>query len=307
MVEPFADWVLGSVISNFRSDLVPDTHRHAFEADVATTHRLATSSAALLIMAVIAFSLPHVLASAAVRFVSDTTTWVTNLSGGEGLSAAGRWYTWVSIPLVQLLLLRWAWRIVLWWRLLWRTSRMPLTITPGHPDRMGGLEIVTYAPLAFVGVLSALSALAAAGSANAIALNQMRLVDLQAPIAAFVILELLVLLTPQLFFIPAAERARLGSLLGFASVGRATTQAFARNWTDNPTSDRAGEFLESAQASAMADYGATYAVVREMRPAGLSLRRTIRFALALLAPFTPLLLFEYSLRDILRQVAGLFG
>jgi hypothetical protein len=307
MTEPFTDWVLDAVVGRFRSGLVPETHRQLFEANVAATQRLATSDAVALTIAVIALSLPHVLASDVAQFLSDTTTWASRPGeGGVVFNAAGRWYAWVSLPFVQFLLLRWAWRILLWSRLLWRTSRMPLTISPGHPDRMGGLEVVSFAPFAFVAVLSALSALASAGSADAIALHQVRLIDVQGPIAAFVILELLVLLVPQLFFVPAAERARLRSLTRFAAAGEAAAQAFKRHWADAPTEDQGVELLESNQPGAMADFSVTYAIVQKMRPTGLSIRTVLKLALLLVAPFIPLLLFEYSVRDILQQVLQMF-
>ena len=55
----------------------------------------------------------------------------------------------------------------------------------------------------------------------------------------------------------------------------------------------------------MTDYASMYGLVSAMSPVGTSLRELIAIALALTAPFAPLLLFQYSLREILSTVLGL--
>lgn len=300
LAEPVADRTLGVVVEHFRnSGLLPETHREPFEAHVAHAQRSATSDAVELTLLIIALIVPHMVVSAVTHLSSDTATWTTAPTGG--LSAAGRWYAWVSLPIAQFLVLRWLWRILVWARLLWQTSRTPLALTASHPDRMGGLEFVTFAPLAFVPVLAAVSALASAASATAITLGHVQLLDLRAPIAAFVVIELLVLLAPQLFFAPAASRARRRALLAFAATGGAAARAFAHQWTGSGASP-AGDLLESNHPGATADYAAMYTVIQETRPSGLSIRRVVLYAVPLLTPFAPLLLFKYSLRDIFQQL-----
>src|SRR5688572_7238385 len=49
------------------------------------------------------------------------------------------WYWTVCVPLFRFLLLRWLWRLGMWWRALWRLSRMDLHLLPGHPDRAAGI------------------------------------------------------------------------------------------------------------------------------------------------------------------------
>ena len=54
----------------------------------------------------------------------------------------------------------------------------------------------------------------------------------------------------------------------------------------------------------MADYGATFDVVRSMRPIPVSLRSIVTVAAALVAPFLPLYLTEFSFADLLQRMAG---
>src|SRR5262249_48000505 len=69
-------------------------------------------------------------------------TWYALPGGRWKLTPAGYWYVFVSLPLFQFVLLRWYFRILIWFRLLWQVSRIELNILPSHPDRCGGLSFV---------------------------------------------------------------------------------------------------------------------------------------------------------------------
>ena len=84
------------------------------------------------------------------RMALQTATWF----GGPGLTLAGYWYAYVSIPIFQFILLRWYVRLFIWFWFLWRVSRLNLRITATHPDRAGGLGFLgdsthAFAPLLF--------------------------------------------------------------------------------------------------------------------------------------------------------------
>ena len=68
---------------------------------------------------------------------TDVITWRGTAEGG--LTAAGRWYALVSLPVFRFVLWRWMWRLLIWGALLWRTSTMNLRLTPTHPDHAGGI------------------------------------------------------------------------------------------------------------------------------------------------------------------------
>jgi hypothetical protein len=64
------------------------------------------------------------------------------------LTLAGYWYAFVSIPIFQFILLRWYFRLFLWFQFLWRVSRLNLRLIATHPDRAAGLGFLgpsTYA------------------------------------------------------------------------------------------------------------------------------------------------------------------
>jgi hypothetical protein len=198
-------------------------------------------------------------------------------------------------------MLRWAWRSLAWWRLLWGISRLRLDILPSHPDRAGGLSFLAFAPTAFLPVFAGVSALASHSIAMQMRFDEVHLADVRGKILGFVALELAVLLVPQFLFARAQDKARLRALRGLSSTGAGAARAFERRWAGGAP-DRAGDLLESEHPGAMADFASTYELAQAMRPAGLSPGELIRIVLPLVAPFLPLLLFQFSPAELVRAL-----
>ena len=79
-----------------------------------------------------------------------TSSWYAILEGVHWhLTAPGCWYTFVSIPIFQFILVRWYLRLLIWFRFLWRVSRLNLRLTSTHPDRAGGLAFLGKSSYAF--------------------------------------------------------------------------------------------------------------------------------------------------------------
>jgi hypothetical protein len=88
------------------------------------------------------------------RFGIDQPTWYAMPGGRWNLTPAGFWYVFISIPILQFILLRWYVRFLIWYRFLWQVSRIPLNLIPTHPDRSGGLGFLgglsyTFGPVLF--------------------------------------------------------------------------------------------------------------------------------------------------------------
>ena len=303
--EPFTDRVLGDVLRRLHDDaLVADAGVPAFTAEVERTQALATSDTAELLLAAIAFVLPHLVAAQVLDLLDGVTMWAAGSGQIQGLSPAGRWYAWVSLPLTEFLLLRWLWRLLVWWRLLWKTGRLPLALVPAHPDQVGGLQFLPAAAAGFLPVFVATSAVAAAAVSVRISHAGATLAEWRVPIVGFVVLELILLVVPQFFFAPALLRARRQALARFARAGAAAARAFERSWLGSGAGSPQ-ELLESNHPGALADFNSTFAVVRQMRPWGLNLRVLAGLALPLLVPFAPLLLHEYSARELFKVVLAM--
>ena len=75
----------------------------------------------------------------------------------------GWWYLYVARPVYVALVLAWFWRLLLTTRMMFKISRLPLSLVPTHPDRLGGLGFLASIPGAFSLVILALSSVLAAG------------------------------------------------------------------------------------------------------------------------------------------------
>ncbi len=303
--EPMADRVLGAVVELFRrSDLVREADRPAFEAAVSGAQRWATSDTVEAALLLTALSLPHLLLGGLPHLASEAAWFGTVVDGQPHISAAGRWYAWVSLPFVQFLMLRWLWRLFAWWGLVWRVSKLDLAWVAAHPDGAGGLGFLAWSPRAFRTVFFGFSALAASTVSNRIQYGGQTLADIRGPVVAFIVCECLLLLAPQFFFVGSLIKARYAALAGYGLTGFKMTREFDRHWTAPPPPNGA-DLLNSPHSSAMIDYASTYGLVKSMRPTAVSLREVAAILLPTVAPFAPLLLYQYSVKQILQEVVQL--
>src|SRR5262249_32208958 len=72
------------------------------------------------------------------RISIDVPTWYALPGGRWQLTPAGVWYVFISIPILQFILLRWYVRFFIWYRFLWQVSKIDLNLIPTHPDRAAG-------------------------------------------------------------------------------------------------------------------------------------------------------------------------
>ena len=93
---------------------------------------------ALILLAVVGFAI----------FAVRSTEHITLPAWCEGqvvmgkLSGPGAWYTFVALPLLVYIVLRWLVFQILWATFLNRMSSLRLRLLPVHPDQMGGLGFV---------------------------------------------------------------------------------------------------------------------------------------------------------------------
>ncbi len=172
-----------------------------FQAAIARALRLRNSLGVELTLVVLVFGLGWMLGKEALSL--GTPTWYAVSDGaGQHLTAAGQWYIHVSIPIFQFLLLRWYFRLFVWFLFLWRVSRLDLRLTPSHPDRAGGLGFLSAGPIAFAPVILAQSAVLSGLIGASILFQGATLASFRYEIAAFVILELAMVLGPLCVFAP---------------------------------------------------------------------------------------------------------
>lgn len=285
--------------------LVPDDHRSAFEAAIASALRLRNSTIAELglIAFVYAIGITFIWR---VMIAVPSDTWYWSPGGGAmDVSRAGWWYMLVSVPMFQFLLFRWYYRLLLWAYFLWRVSRLPLALNVLHPDQSGGLGFLAEMPRALTTLLLAHGALAAGMFADAIFFESKSLGDYKIEIIVVVLFSLFLVVAPLGAFTPLLARTKRDGNLRYGALAQAYVRDFDRKWLRR-AAPRDEPLIGTADIQSLADLGNSYGVLREMRLLPVDGRSVVVLAIAAVLPLTPLLLTMFSVNQLLKQMMGLF-
>jgi hypothetical protein len=207
----------------------------------------------------------------------------------------------VSIPILQFILLRWYFRLFIWFRFLWHVSRIDLHLISTHPDRCAGLAFLGKSSYSFGPILFAQGAMLAGVVASRVLYRGESLLSFKFQIAGFVVFFILVILGPLLMFTPQLANARRKGLADYGLLAQRYVRSFDQKWIvrDPSTSE---ELLGAADIQSLADLGNSYALVRDMRPVPFGLDDITRLAAATAAPLVPLLLTIFPAEELLLRI-----
>jgi len=287
-------------------DLIPDASRPQFDAAVASAMRLRNSVLAECLLIALVYGV-GVLVVFRTQIALDTPTWYRVPVGGTWRpTPAGWWLACVSVPVLQFLLLRWYFRMLVWARFLWHVSRIGLALLPTHPDRCGGLGFLAGVVPAFAPVLVAQGVLIAGTIASKIFYAGASLPEFKVELIGIVALMVFAILGPMLVFGPALEAAKRAGLREYGTLAQQYVREFDRKWlrggapADEP-------LIGSADIQSLADLGNRFEVVKGMRFAPFTLQAVLQLAVASLLPVAPLLLTMVSLEELLvRMLQAVF-
>jgi hypothetical protein len=285
-----------------RRIVLPHT-RPEFDAIIASGLRLRNSVAIEVSLVVLVLTLGHYLWSS--QMTLEAATWYATLVEGERhYSPAGYWYAYVSIPIFQVLLLRWYFRIFIWARFLWQVSRLDLHLVPTHPDRAAGLGFLGQIAAAFMPLLLSQGALLAGNIANHIFYQGQTLLDFKPEIVAVVVFFLLQVLGPLCVFSPRLAQTKRQGLLEYGALASCYVEGFDQKWL------RGGAPLDeplvgSGDIQSLNDLAGSFEVVKSMRPFPFGKTIVLQTAVAGLAPLLPLTLTMISLEEIVKRLLGI--
>jgi len=235
------------------------------------------------------------------RFGIETATWYAMPGGRWNLTPAGFWYVFVSIPILQFILLRWYVRFLIWYRFLWQVSRIPLNLIPTHPDRAGGLGFLGAVSYTFGPVLFAQGAMLAGLIASNVLYNGGKLLSFKLYAGSFVGFFVFAIFGPLLMFSPQMGSVRRKGLADYALLAQRYVEGFRDKWIP-ADSVNPEELLGSGDIQSLADLGNSFTVVQEMRLVPFSLKDVSRLAAATAAPMVLLLLLVWSPEEVIMQV-----
>jgi hypothetical protein len=297
-----AEVVLGPRIAEaaghfITSGVVGERDYQKFDSYVDATLRARDSVLAEMMILVISY-LTTLYASNATGI--HVSTWRTyHVTPSVSLTWAGWWGLLICVPLLQFLVLRWLYRLFLWFRFLNRVSKLDIQLFPTHPDESAGLGFVGEAQRFFGILLFAYSAGAAGVLANMIVYDKVPLKNFYPAIVAYLVVELLIIVGPLVIFTGKLLRMKRRGLYQYGALATAYTGSFHRKWIDkdNPEHET---LLGTGDIQSLADLGNSYGFIEKMNFLPLDLRTVLQLTVASLLPMTPLLLTVMPLKDILK-------
>ncbi len=293
---------LPAVVQEFpRRNLVAADAMPRFEAAVASSSRLRNSALAeaVLIVLVYAVFMSIIWRQHGSSFAS--TWYAQSTAGGPQLTLAGYWLAFVSLPIVQFLMLRWYLWIFAWARFLWQVSRIRLELAPTHPDRAGGLGFLESSGHIFLMVAVAHGALAAGPIASLIVFKGAALPEFADELVLVTGWVICVVFGPLLFFMPQLVAAKKTGLFEYGRLSERYVREFHAKWLDDRASAKE-PLIGSADIQSLADLGNAYNVVDGLRLAPISYVAVIRLAVTTLLPVAPLLLTMVPLNELVLKL-----
>lgn len=217
------------------------------------------------------------------------------------LTLPGYWYDYVSLPIFQFVILRWYYRIFIWYRLLWQISRLNLQLNSLHPDKAGGIGFLTNSVYGFMLFLLAQSLLLSGVILNLILNTGANLWQFKYEIMTWMILLVSIPLIPMTFFLIKLATTKRNGTNEYAAFANQYVNAFRKKWI-HPEVESREAILGTPDIQSLADLGNSYNVSEHMRilPFGQS---TILFILVMTGlPLVPLIFTVIPLNKLLSQV-----
>lgn len=219
---------------------------------------------------------------------------------GTHLSLAGYWYTFVSRPLFQFIVYRWYFRIFIWARFLWQTSRLDLNLIPTHPDRACGLGFLAMNGIVLAPLIMAHGAVFAGLISSAIFFTGAQLTDFMLLILGLVLFVQFIALGPLFVFSPSLMRAKRTGLRDYGVLASDYVGEFDRKWVRGEALDNE-RLLASGDIQSLADLANSFQVIREIRSFAFDKDTVIQVMLFVLVPILPLVLTMIPLEELVKK------
>jgi len=288
-------------------DIITEEVLPKFREVIASAMKLRNSVAIELILLIMVFVGGYYLwstLSGIAKIGAGTGTWyATATDAGTHLSPAGYWYIFLSRPLFQFIFIRWYFRLFIWARFLWQSSRLELNLIPTHPDRAAGLGFLGVSSTAFAPLLMAHGALLAGLIANPIFFAGAKLTDFKMEIIGVVVILLLIVLGPLLVFSPRLMSAKRTGLREYGMLASRYVSEFDRKWVRGGAADDE-PLVGSGDIQSLADLGNSFQVIRDIQPLPFGRDTVIQLVVITLLPILPLVLTMIPLEELITKLLG---
>jgi len=225
--------------------------------------------------------------------------------GHRGLSLAGWWFIAVSEPIFAFVLFRLLFRIGLWWRFLWRTSRLDLQMDASHPDGAGGLGFLGLTLRTAQESAFAISASYAGGLANIVLASGARVTSFKFEILFLLIGIVGLFAGPLTFFYRLLARTKHQGALEYWAIWQAQLRQSNSKWKRGSLETM--DMLSVADFSEVTDLSSILERVQQVRLVPFRRTQLSPLAVAALLPFVAVLALEIPIEEILKQLLRMAG
>jgi hypothetical protein len=279
------------------SGLVIEKDYQRFDQFIGDGLRSRDSIVAEIVLAVLAycFSITSFITTA----VHVDTWYASRTDHGSTFTLAGWWLVGFCAPLLQFLLLRWFWRVFLWFQFLARVRSLDLQLFPTHPDAAGGLGFVGETQRFFGILLFAFSIATAGVLANDIVYDKVPLQNFMPAIATYALLVLIVFAGPLVVFAGTLLRTKRRGLYEYGTLATTYTGSFHKKWIEGENPDQEA-LLGTGDIQSLADLGNSFSIIQKMKPIPIDPLDLLHLVVASLLPMVPLLLTVMPLGQLLK-------
>jgi len=286
-------------------DIITEKVLPKFNEVIEKAMKLRNSAAAELILFIFVYAAGYYIwaqLSGIEKIGAGAETWyTTRTADGTKLTLAGYWYVFFSRPVFQFLLLRWFFRLFIWARFLWQTSKLELNLIPTHPDRAAGLGFLGMSSAVFMPLLLAFGAIVSGLLANPIFFSGAKLLDFKMEIIGMLLLSLFFVLGPLLVFTPLLMQAKRKGLREYGIIASRYVGEFDNKWVRGgaPADE---QFIGSGDIQSLADLANSFQVIREIKPFPFNKDTVVLLIVITLIPILPLVLTMIPLEELVMKL-----
>jgi hypothetical protein len=186
---------------------------------------------------------------------------------------------------------------------VYRISRFQLKLRPTHPDGAGGLGILILAQRGFSFVFFVCGMVISSNMVALFTQHQVSFDVVKLEILAFVLLSLIMIFSPLLFF---TRRLIWAKYLGHLYLGKAGVNASERFEDEWVSQLSAGKTKPEGvvDASDQADFTNVYRYLQDLSVVPFRMGDLIQISLVLFLPFIPVFFMHYSVAELLEKIVG---
>ena len=276
--------------------IVDDTNKVTFEHILDRLEKWKNSKLVDFIIIILVFCSFFIQENQRVNNASTYAPW--HRVDGH-ITIAGWWYLLISLPVLQLLLFRWLYTIILWIVFLIRISKLNLHLSSLHPDGVGGLGFLQYTQLSFFPVALAFSILTAGVTNNLVIFSGISITDYKIVIGSVLVFVLLLFILPLLLLIPLLAKVKRTYFMQYsleawpiARKYEEQLKAYNKTGDDHPDTSWHVDLLGSFEQT------------QNMKVFLVDKTILIAFVAAVVLPFLPVIAQQVPLKDLFLNLIG---